>query len=397
MGYIANKALIASLEVLNPQIKSIIFDKFIDFFTVNKHTFILCHGKDAVDMFKNMPLTLNVKTENQINEFIDYNQLSGNIHFIKGDLHQSATTYGRRFRYKSVGSFFGSSAWMHKNFGLTLPSVDFDILKDDTIFETKLILYPWFMEISINELLKGKPTVIKNKEFLSTKEYVEPFIDKMSAYTDKFIITVQTPDQLTLSQGLTDITYNRVLIQAVLPDKYCIDEHDEVIGFLYGIDTKLPVAKIYRGYLNRACTNLTVFNPEWIDIQEIIPESPLNYTAIKRLKEADNDLALRIKQLKDTHLDRSKRTDYLGKWVDKTIRESISYGFGYVKLPVTAPIDAYKQLFIDRESPYYVEETIDPTMYTVYNSFTNIIKDDSKDLLNKFEKTVIVDKILNLV
>ena len=59
--------------------------------------------------------------------------------------------------------------------------------------------------------------------------------------------------------------------------------------------------------------------------------------------------------------------------------------------------DAYKQLFIDRESPYYVEETIDPTMYTVYNSFTNIIKDDSKDLLNKFEKTVIVDKILNLV
>ncbi len=142
VGYIANKALIASLEVLNPQIKSIIFDKFIDFFTVNKHTFILCHGKDAVDMFKNMPLTLNVKTENQINEFIDYNQLSGNIHFIKGDLHQSATTYGRRFRYKSVGSFFGSSAWMHKNFGLTLPSVDFDILKDDTIFETKLILYP---------------------------------------------------------------------------------------------------------------------------------------------------------------------------------------------------------------------------------------------------------------
>lgn len=139
-GYIANKALEASLSVINPQIETIIFDKYIQHFNVDKHTFVLCHGKDARDVFKNMPLTINDKTENQINEYLDYHNLSGNIHFIKGDLHQTATTFAKKFRYKSVSSFFGSSEWIHKNFGNTRAAVDFDIIDGDSILETRLIL-----------------------------------------------------------------------------------------------------------------------------------------------------------------------------------------------------------------------------------------------------------------
>jgi hypothetical protein len=132
------------------------------------------------------------------------------------------------------------------------------------------------MEVTINDLLNGKSTLIKNKEFLPTKNYVEPFLDKMSKFTKDFRIDVKYPDQMTTSKNNTDITYNRVLIQAVLPEKYCIDSHDEVVGFLYGLDVKTPVAKIYRGYLNRACTNLCVFDPGWINIQEIVPGDPIN-------------------------------------------------------------------------------------------------------------------------
>jgi hypothetical protein len=140
-GYLANQALVASIQYLFPEINATIFDKFIDYLYVGSQTFILCHGKDAKDMFKNMPLTLNDKVTNQINEFIDYEGLHGPIHFIKGDLHQTATTYASRFRYKSVGSFFGSSEWIHKNFGLTKAVCDMDILLDDgTIFETQLVL-----------------------------------------------------------------------------------------------------------------------------------------------------------------------------------------------------------------------------------------------------------------
>jgi len=139
-GYVANKALEASLSIINPEIEVRIFDKFIDHITVGNNTFIFCHGKDAKDMFRNMPLTLNDKIENQITEYIDYYKLSGEIHFIKGDLHQTATTYARKFRYKSVASFFGSSEWIHKNFGNTLAAVDFDIVSNFGISESRLIL-----------------------------------------------------------------------------------------------------------------------------------------------------------------------------------------------------------------------------------------------------------------
>lgn len=142
-GFAANKALEGILNMINPNIEVTIFEKYIEHFRVDDHTFILCHGKDAKDVFKNMPLTLNDKTENQITEYLNYHSLRGSIHFIKGDLHQSATTYGKRFRYKSVASFFGSSEWIQKNMGNTLPAVDFDIINDDTILETRLLLHEW--------------------------------------------------------------------------------------------------------------------------------------------------------------------------------------------------------------------------------------------------------------
>lgn len=80
-------------------------------------------------MFKNMPLTLNDKTEKYLLEYIDsLSDVRENIHVIKGDLHQSATNYNRKFRYKNVGSLFGSSKWIHHNFGNTRACFDYDII-----------------------------------------------------------------------------------------------------------------------------------------------------------------------------------------------------------------------------------------------------------------------------
>ena len=252
------------------------------------------------------------------------------------------------------------------------------------------------MDVTIQELLKGKPTIIKNKEFYQTRNYVEPFIERMSAITDDFRIQVKVPEQMTYSKDAQDLTYNRVLIQAVLPQDHSIDGHDEVIGFLYGLDVKRPVVKIYRGYLNQACTNLTVFNPQWIDVQELIPGDPINYNAVKMLMEQTNDFALRVKKMKETTLDRKNQTNYLGEWVDYALRENQDYGFGKVKIAVSTPVDAYKQLFIDQDSEYYIPEGLDPTLFDVYNSFTQIVTDDKKDLMNKFEKTMIINRLLKV-
>lgn len=252
------------------------------------------------------------------------------------------------------------------------------------------------MEITVQELLKGKSTIIKNKEFFPTKTYVEPFLEKMSAFTDDFRVQVKLPDQMTFSREVTDLTYNRVLIQAVLPEEHCIENHDEVIGFLYGIDVRKPVVKIYRGYLNRACTNLTVFNPQWMDVQEMIPGDPINYKSINQLLEQTSDFTVQLNKLKETYISRELRKQYLGEWVDYSLRESQDYGFGKVKIAVSTPIDAYKQLFIEQDSPYFIPEGIDPSMFDIYNSFTQIITDDKKDILNKFEKTIIVNKLLKI-
>lgn len=250
--------------------------------------------------------------------------------------------------------------------------------------------------VTIQELLKGKSTIIKNREFSPTREYVEPFLDRMSAFTNDFRVQVTVPEQITTTSKEQDLTYNRVLVQAVLPKEMSIENHDEVIGFLYGIDVKKPVVKIYRGYLNQACTNLCVFNPQWINIQEMIPGDPINYTSIKPLLESTNDFAATLKRLKATFLDRSKQTDYLGKWVDYSLRESQDYGYGKVKITQTAPIDAYKSLFIDQESDYFIPEGVDPSLYDVHNSFTQIITDDKRDIMNKFEKTMIINRILGV-
>lgn len=248
--------------------------------------------------------------------------------------------------------------------------------------------------ITIEDLLRGKSTIIKNKEFLPTRHYVEPFINKVSALTNEFLVQVKLPDQLTFTKDNPDITYNRVLIQAVLPEKYRIDNHDEVIGFLYGIDVRKPVAKIYRGHLNRACTNLTVFDPTWLEVQEIIPGEPLRYNGIKTLMDQSNKFAETLQKLKSTYMSRNDRKLYLGEWVDYSLRTSQDYGFGKVKIAVSTPVDAYKQLYLDHDSPYYVPEGTDPSLYNVYNSFTDLISNDNRDIMNKFEKTVIINNLL---
>lgn len=129
-GYVTNIALASILE--SQGIQATVFDKFIGEFELCGTTYILCHGKDNKDMFKNLPLTLDVKTENFINEYIDVKGIKGNIVFVKGDLHQSATTYGRRFTYKSVSSLFGSSEWIHKNFGNTPAACDYSVVDNNS-------------------------------------------------------------------------------------------------------------------------------------------------------------------------------------------------------------------------------------------------------------------------
>lgn len=141
LGYVTNLALAAYLNSMGENIAATVFNKFIGHFKSNNMHFVLCHGKDNKDMFKNLPLVMNDKTENFINEYLDTESLYGKIVFVKGDLHQSATTYAKRFTYKSVGSLFGSSEWIHKNFGNTKAACDYSIVDTNgNILDGRVVL-----------------------------------------------------------------------------------------------------------------------------------------------------------------------------------------------------------------------------------------------------------------
>jgi hypothetical protein len=117
------------------------FDQFIGHFDSGMHTFVCTHGKDKIHMRSGMPLSLDTKTENKIIEYLEaHNIFHPNVHFVKGDLHQSARQSVARFDYKNVYSVYGASAWIHTNFGVGQPGLDYDIywLNEDRLWEGRI-------------------------------------------------------------------------------------------------------------------------------------------------------------------------------------------------------------------------------------------------------------------
>lgn len=128
-GYIVNRAIEIYINVKYPDVKTRLLEKFIETYDYGVHTFMFTHGKDDEDMKHGMPYKLDLKTESYINDFIiNHNLLGKYLHFIKGDLHQESSCYGKQFRYRNVLSLYGSSKWIMTNFGNNLPGISAEIV-----------------------------------------------------------------------------------------------------------------------------------------------------------------------------------------------------------------------------------------------------------------------------
>lgn len=257
------------------------------------------------------------------------------------------------------------------------------------------------MEITLNELLKGKATRIKDKAFFQTESYVEPFLERLNKFTDDFRIKVELPDQVTVTKredvDFEDITYNRVWIQAVLPPEYDIDNHQDVIGMVYGLDVRKPIVKFYRGGLNKACCNLCVLDPSYLHVQELLPTKAIKFGGLDTIINKSNEIKDFLLKLRNTPFINTEENinENLGKWVRNTLDLSYDNGLGKAKLATSTAIDAYKLLFKDFKSPYFISgET--STMFNVYNAFTELISNKDKDIINECEKTLLVKDIIGL-
>ena len=255
------------------------------------------------------------------------------------------------------------------------------------------------MELTVEQLLQGKATKIKEKEFFTTKAYVEPFFERMSKYTEEFIINVKPADQISLTPSgevnFDDIVYNRVWVQAVLPDEYAYENHKRVMSMLYALDTRKPVVKMYTGALNMACLNLCVFNPDALNVAELEPTTAINYSPINLLMGMNDTIKSTLEKLDKMIFNRNQIYEDLGLWIDRCITSKFNSGFGTVKITESAPINVYKDLFYNEDSNYYTKgEEVDG--FTVYNAFTDLITQDKKDLVNKFEKTLLIKEIMDI-
>lgn len=131
--YGAMRNLETYLNVKYPDIKTYVSYKAYNHFVYGKHCVIFGHGKDDEDMKNGLPLVLNDKVSNVISDYIRVNKLEDyNITFVSGDLHQSAETYSKNFRYKKVLSQYGSSKWMHTNFGSGTPGLSSEVYEKNS-------------------------------------------------------------------------------------------------------------------------------------------------------------------------------------------------------------------------------------------------------------------------
>ena len=253
------------------------------------------------------------------------------------------------------------------------------------------------MQIDLETLLRGKATSIKGKDYFPTAAYVEPFLERMSKLTNNFRINVKLPDQITKDDELEDVTYNRVNIEAILPDEYAFEGHKRVVGFVYALDTRKAIVKQYVGAIRSACLNLCVFNPDALQVSEIEPETAINYSFLSNCLSLVDSTNSILTKLSNITYSKGQCQENLGNWIDNTIKCSFTRGFGKVKLSESTPIEAYKNLFYNEKSSYYSKEN-EVTGFDIYNSFTDLVCNGTRaDILNRFEKVFLVAQILNLV
>lgn len=261
------------------------------------------------------------------------------------------------------------------------------------------------MELTTQELLAGKATRIKNREYYPTAAYVEPFLERVGKLTNEFRINGVTPNQVTYSGDGTinteDITYNRVTIEGILPDSMKIndDEHREVIGMVYGLDVRKPVVKFFHGLERHVCTNMCVFNQSLLSCQDLEPETAINFRSLDSIIEQTNDTLAYLKKIIEMEFSCNDQNinESLGEWIRNCINYSYDNHYGKVKVACSTPIDAYKDLFEKEDSDYYAGGQSIISMYQVYNAFTQQITNArKKDAFNVFEKTLLLKSILGI-
>ena len=250
------------------------------------------------------------------------------------------------------------------------------------------------MEITIGKLLEGKSTVIKDEKYLSTKDYVEPFINLMKVFTDNFSIQVQMPAQLTVTNSKTDITYNKVWVQAIMPSKCDKCGLAETYNLAYALDVRKPVYKVFKAYKDKKTNNLYAFNSLWLNVYELEPSTKfIDFDkVIKNLMSLTDDSEIRLRNLNNTMLssEPEKKQKQLGELIENSMLFETYNKGGKVKIAPITVLKAYQNVYMNPSSRNYISDSEECSQFNYLDAFSSLITADNKDIINRFEKNLLI-------
>lgn len=140
---IYSRALEIWLNAQYPDVKTNVFSKTQEVIEVKGHKFVILHGKDATNQFKNHPLILTPKTESFFMSWCLSQGFTPNYkdtHIVKFDLHQSSYQLSRFFSYLNCLSLQIGSGWQQSNFMSSMPGCTYSIVSENGVLNGEYLL-----------------------------------------------------------------------------------------------------------------------------------------------------------------------------------------------------------------------------------------------------------------
>lgn len=252
--------------------------------------------------------------------------------------------------------------------------------------------------LSVEEVMGTKTFVKENSavNFLKPDEYIQPFLDNLAEGDFKGEIKVKTSEEIVNANEdhTKNISYARVNVEAIALDSIKLDDNGHeyelksIVGMVYALDIGKPLIKVYTGAEVSACTNLMIFNPDFVYQQDLTGNFKSVFdkveTYVKTHKIRFDEIIDIINKMKSNlyrPLELNETLGYLLRNVHKT------------KVGIN-PIIKASRMLDDKESIYYVGEgsNYKCSQYNLFNAITHSIS-NSNDILDKSTKTVSLAKI----
>lgn len=145
-GYFVNSTVKKIIEAKYENVEYNILERFLNHYSVGKHTFILSHGKDEEALKFGFKPFLDSKQAEKIDQYCKEHGLynGNNIEFSKGDSHQCVFDYttSNDFDYMNYPAFSPPSNWVSTNFKKSKSGFVMQNLSLDG--EEKILNLKWF-------------------------------------------------------------------------------------------------------------------------------------------------------------------------------------------------------------------------------------------------------------